>query len=130
MQQLDWAGWVGPFASKLTTATERHMHRVVTDAVRVVRIPTSSPCSTNGIEPSQILLPILHAGYAYYQVTISVSAPYRPISPFVAWELPTAGVRATVRDFLRCAVLALGVGCDRVEIMVSEGYLIHQFLVA
>ena len=34
MQQLDLTGWVGPFASKLTTATERDMHRVITEDVR------------------------------------------------------------------------------------------------
>ena len=47
------------------TATERDMHRVVTNTVQAVQIPTSSPTSTNGIKPSRIILLILHAGYAY-----------------------------------------------------------------
>ena len=39
-------------------------------------------------------------------------------------------MRATVRDFLRCAILARGAGYGRVEIMGSKGYLINQFLMA
>ena len=39
-------------------------------------------------------------------------------------------MRATVRDFLRCAILARGAGYGRVEIMGSKGYLINHFLVA
>ena len=39
-------------------------------------------------------------------------------------------VRATVRDFLRYAVLARDAGYDRVKIIGSEGYLINHFLVA
>ena len=127
MQQLDRAGWVGPFASKLTTATQRDM---VTDAVHAVQIPTSSPGSTDGIEPGRIFLPILHAGYAYYPLAISASATRRPISLFAARELSTASARATVHDFLGCAVLARDAGYDRVEIMGSESYLINQFLMA
>ena len=65
MQQLDRAGWVGPFASKLTTATERGMHRVVPDTVYAMRIPTFSSASTDGIKSGGIILPILHAGYVY-----------------------------------------------------------------
>ena len=70
VQQLDRAGWGGPFASKLTTVTQRDMHRVVTDAVHTVQILTSSLASTDGIEPGRILLPILHAGYAYYPLDL------------------------------------------------------------
>ena len=106
------------------------MHRVVTDAVHTVKIPTSSPTSTGVIGPGRILLPILHAGYAYYPLTVSDSATRRLISPFAVRELSTAGVWAMVRDFLCCAVLARDVGYDRAKIMGSEGYLINQFLLA
>ena len=41
------------------------MHRVVTDTVHAVQIPTFSPVSMDGIDPGRIILPILHAGYAY-----------------------------------------------------------------
>ena len=130
MQELDRAGWVGPFASKLTTATERGIHRVVTNVVHAVRIPMSSPASTDGIEPGQTILLILHAGYAYYPLAVSASATRRPISPFAAQGLSTVGMQATVSDFLRYAVLARDAGYNKVEIMGSEGYLINQFLVA
>ena len=130
MQQLDRAGWVGPFASKLAMATERDMHRVVTDTIHGVRIPTSPPGSADEIELGLILLQILHADYAYYPLTVSDSATRRLISPFAVRELSTAGVWAMVRDFLCCAVLARDVGYDRAKIMGSEGYLINQFLLA
>ena len=90
-----------------------------------MRIHTSSPPTTDGIEPGRILLPILHAGYAYYPLAVSASVTSRLISPFAARELSNAGVRATIQDFLRCAVLAHDAGYDRVEIMGSEGYLIN-----
>ena len=111
MQQLDLAGWVGPFACKLTTVTERDMHKLVTDAVHAVGIPTSSPTSTGGTKPGQILLQILCAGrYIYHPSAASTSATRSPISPFDARALSTAGVRATVRDFVYYAVLARDAG--------------------
>ena len=66
----------------------------------------------------------------YYPRTVSTSATRRPISPFVAQELSTVGLQATVRDCLRYAVLARDAGYNRIEIMGSKGYLINQFLVA
>ena len=112
VQQLDQVGWVGPFASKLTMATERDMYRVVTYAVHAVQIPTFSPTSTDEIEPGQIILSILRACYAYYQVAVSASVTRRPIFPFAAHELSTA-----VRGFLCYAVRARDAGYDRVKIM-------------
>jgi len=44
--------------------------------------------------------------------------------------LSTNDVKATIRDFVNCAVLAKEAGYDGVEIMGSEGYLINQFLVS
>ena len=66
------------------TATDRDVHRVVTDAVHAVRIPTSSPVSTDRIEPGRIFFPILHTGYVYYPLTVSASATCRPIFIFAA----------------------------------------------
>ena len=130
VQRLGRTGWVRPFASKLTTATERDMHGVVFDTVHVVRIPTSSPASTAKTEPGRILLQILHAGrYAYHPLAISANATRSPISLFAAGALSTEGVRATLRDFVYCAVLARDAGYDGVEITGSEGHLINQFLV-
>ena len=134
MQQLDRAGWVGPFASKLTTATGRGIHRVVTDAVHTVRISTSSLASTDRIEPGRISFrSCTPAGtLKYHPLAVSASATRSPISSFADRALSTVGVRATVCDFVHCAVLAWYPGYDGAEIMCSEGCLIiiNQFLVA
>ena len=126
-------GWVGPFAGKLTTEEERDRHRVVTDAVHSVRIPTYSGGTGDGgatTEPGRICLQILHTGrYAYHPFAVSSSSTKSPISPFPAMGLSSSGVRSTIRDYANCAALARGAGYDGVEIMGSEGYLINQFLV-
>lgn len=135
-------GWVGPFAGKLTTETERDRHKVVTDMVHSIRIPTyslDSPTTRSGTdtdngnnntEPGRICLQILHTGrYAYHPFAVSASSTKSPISPFPAKALSTSDVKATIRDFVTCAVLAKEAGYDGVEIMGSEGYLINQFLV-
>ena len=124
-------GWVGPFAGKLTTETERDRHKVVTDMVHSIRIPTYSPTSADHTEPGRICLQILHTGrYAYHPFAVSASSTKSPISPFPAKELSTNDVKSTIRDFVNCAVLAKEAGYDGVEIMGSEGYLINQFLVS
>ncbi|KAL9179554.1 hypothetical protein ACHAXT_008844 [Thalassiosira profunda] len=124
-------GWVGPFASKLTTETERDRHKVVTDMVHSIRIPSYSPDGAETTEPGRICLQILHTGrYAYHPFAVSASATKSPISPFPAKALSTSDVRGTVRDFANCARLAKEAGYDGVEIMGSEGYLINQFLVS
>ena len=124
-------GWVGPFAGKLTTETERDRHKVVTDMVHSIRIPSYSPNSVDNTEPGRICLQILHTGrYAYHPFAVSASSTKSPISPFPAKELSTNDVKSTIRDFANCAVLAKEAGYDGVEIMGSEGYLINQFLVS
>ena len=98
------------------------MHRVVTDAVHTARIPTSSPASTDRTKSGRVLLQIRSctpAGiYACHHFAVSASATRSPISHFssVAWALSTAGVRATVRDFICCAVLARVAEYDGVEV--------------
>eukprot|EP00985_Skeletonema_marinoi_P009586 scaffold4467_cov170-Skeletonema_marinoi.AAC.3 len=121
-------GWVGPFAGKLSTETERDRHKLVTDMVHSIQIPSYG---ANPTEPARICLQILHTGrYAYHPFAVSASSTKSPISPFPAKELSTRDVKATIRDFVNCAVLAKEAGYDGVEIMGSEGYLINQFLVS
>lgn len=126
------AGWVGPFAAKMDSEVEMERHRMVTDAVHSVRIP-SGPLvvGPNGAtEPARICMQILHTGrYAIHPFAVSASATKSPISPFPAKELSLAGIQSTIADFVRCATLAKRAGYDGVEIMGSEGYLINQFLV-
>ena len=110
------AGWVKPFAGKLTTRGEAAKHRQVTNAVHD--------------EGGKIAMQILHAGrYGYHPIAVAPSRIRSPISPFTPRELSTSGVEKQIRDFVRCAQLARDAGYDGVEIMGSEGYFINEFLV-
>ena len=110
------AGWVKPFAGKLTTRAEAAKHRSVTDAVHT--------------EGGKIAMQILHAGrYAYHPLAVAPSKIRSPITPFTPRELSTAGVEKQIKAFVRCAALAREAGYDGVEIMGSEGYFINEFLV-
>jgi 2,4-dienoyl-CoA reductase (NADPH2) len=108
-------GWLLPFASDLTSSAQARRHRRVTSAVH----------DADG----KILLQILHAGrYAYHPLSVSASSIKAPINPFRPRRLSSSGVRSTIEDFARCALLARDAGYDGVEIMGSEGYLLNQFL--
>ena len=110
------AGWVKPFAGKLTTHAEAAKHRQVTAAVHA--------------EDGKIAMQILHAGrYAYHPIAVAPSRIRSPITPFTPRELSTAGVEKQIKAFVRCAELAREAGYDGVEIMGSEGYFINEFLV-
>jgi len=110
------AGWVKPFAGKLTTRGEATKHRRITDAVHA--------------EDGKIAMQILHAGrYAYHPLAVAPSRIRSPITPFTPRELSTAGVEKQVKAFVRCAQLAREAGYDGVEVMGSEGYFINEFLV-
>jgi len=111
------AGWVKPFAGKLTTRREAARHRQVTDAVHA--------------EGGKIALQILHAGrYAYHPFSVAPSRIRSPITPFTPRALSSSGVENQIQDFVRCAELAREAGYDGVEIMGSEGYFINEFLVS
>lgn len=109
------AGWVSPFASKLTNSRTAAKHKVVTDAVHA-----------NG---GKICLQILHTGrYGYHPFLVAPSAQKSPISPFKPWKLSKRGIEKTIKDYARCARLSKEAGYDGVEVMGSEGYLINQFI--
>ena len=109
------AGWVKPFAGKLTNRSEVARHSTVTDAVHQ--------------EGGKIALQILHAGrYAYHPLAVAPSRIRSPISPFTPRELSSKGVAKQIRDFVNCASRAREAGYDGVEIMGSEGYFINEFL--
>ena len=110
------AGWVSPFAGRLTTSTAAREHRVITDAVHA--------------EDGKIALQILHAGrYGYHPLAVSASRVKSPISPFAPRALSSRGVEQQIRAYVRCAQLSREAGYDGVEVMGSEGYFINQFLV-
>jgi 2,4-dienoyl-CoA reductase (NADPH2) len=110
------AGWVYPFAGKLSTRREAAKHSQITNAVHA--------------EGGKIAMQILHAGrYAYHPFAVAPSKTRSPITPFTPRELSSSGVEKQIRDFVRCAELAREAGYDGVEIMGSEGYFINEFLV-
>jgi 2,4-dienoyl-CoA reductase (NADPH2) len=109
------AGWIAPFAGKLSARSEIARHRLVTGAVHG--------------EGARICLQILHAGrYGYHPLIVSASAERAPINRFRPRELNGRGIESQIDDFVRCAQLAREAGYDGVEIMGSEGYFINQFL--
>ncbi|MEN0049774.1 MAG: NADPH-dependent 2,4-dienoyl-CoA reductase, partial [Bacteroidota bacterium] len=110
------AGWVAPFAGKLTTKKEVRQHQKITEAVHA--------------EGGKICMQILHSGrYGYHPLAVAPSKIKSPITPFTPRALSRNGVKRTIKDFVKCAVLAKEAGYDGVEIMGSEGYLINQFIV-
>jgi len=110
------AGWVGPFAAKLSSKSGAKKHKIITDAVHA--------------EGGKICMQILHSGrYGYHPFTVAPSAVKSAINPFKPWKLTQRGIRNTIKDFANCAALSKEAGYDGVEIMGSEGYLINQFIV-
>lgn len=109
------AGWVAPFAGKLSWKGEVARHRLVTQAVHR--------------EGGRICMQILHAGrYAYHPLAVAPSAIRSPIGRFMPRALSSRAVRRQISDYARCASLAREAGYDGVEIMGSEGYFINQFI--
>jgi len=109
------AGWLTPFASRLSMPWQVAPHRRITGAVHA--------------EGGRICLQILHAGrYAYHPLSVAPSRIKSPITPFTPRALSSRGVEGTIADFVNCARKAQDAGYDGVEVMGSEGYLINQFL--
>lgn len=110
------AGWVAPFAARLTSTSQVNDHQLITKAVH-----------ENG---GKIAMQILHAGrYGYHPLAVAPSRIKAPINVFTPWTLSAKAVQKTIDDYANCAMLAQEAGYDGVEIMGSEGYLINEFLV-
>ena len=110
-------GRLTPFGSQLSWPWQVGKHRQVTEAVHAAG--------------GKIALQILHGGrYSYHPLSVAPSAVKSPITPFKPRALSERGIRATIRDYARCAALAQKAGYDGVEIMGSEGYLINEFIAA
>lgn len=108
------AGWVAPFAGRMSSSRHAKKHKVITDAVHA--------------EGGKICMQILHSGrYGYHPFSVSASNLKSPITPFKPKALSERGIKSTIKDYVECADYAKQAGYDGVEIMGSEGYLINQF---
>ncbi len=108
------AGWVAPFAGRMTSSRHAKKHKVITEAVHEAG--------------GKICMQILHSGrYGYHPLAVSASKVKSPITPFKPRELSNRGIKNTIKDYASCASYAQQAGYDGVEIMGSEGYLINQF---
>ncbi|KJG13682.1 NADPH-dependent 2,4-dienoyl-CoA reductase [Photobacterium iliopiscarium] len=77
----------------------------------------------------KIALQLLHAGrYAMSPFAVSASVIRSPISKFPPSKMSHRQINNTINDFAHSAELAREAGYDGVELMGSEGYLIHQFI--
>jgi 2,4-dienoyl-CoA reductase (NADPH2) len=109
------AGWISPFAAKLSVPREVARHRLVTQAVHA--------------EGAHVCMQILHAGrYGYHPFIVAPSRIKAPINRFTPSELAPAAIDEQIGDFARSAQLAREAGYDGIEIMGSEGYLLNQFI--
>ncbi|MBC7386991.1 MAG: NADPH-dependent 2,4-dienoyl-CoA reductase [Cryobacterium sp.] len=110
----NFSGRVSPFSGQFSWPWQVKGHAVVTEAVHAYG--------------GRIVLQILHAGrYAYSPFCVAPSRLKAPINRFTPFALGRFGVAKTVRDFINTAKLARRAGYDGVEVMGSEGYLIHEF---
>lgn len=108
-------GRLTPFAGTFNSEKIAKAHRKLTEQVHA--------CGK-----SKIILQLLHAGrYSYHPLSVAPSRIKSPITPFTPFALPEFAVRSTIQDFVKAASLAQKAGYDGVEIMGSEGYLLHQF---
>ena len=111
----NFAGRVAPFSAQLSWPWQVKGHAHVTDQVHAYG--------------GKIVMQILHAGrYAFHPLCVAPSRMKSPISKFTPFALGRFGVAKTIRDFVNCAKLAHRAGYDGVEIMGSEGYLLHEFV--
>jgi 2,4-dienoyl-CoA reductase (NADPH2) len=101
--------------SKFQTVEEAEHHRVITTAVHKAG--------------GRIALQLLHAGrYARHDGGMAPSALQSPISRAMPHAMTEQEVEQTIAEYAASAALARKVGYDGVEVMGSEGYLIHQFI--
>ncbi len=110
----DFLGKLTPWGGSFNTGAFTKAHKGLTSAVHEAG--------------AKICLQLLHAGrYSYHPFSIAPSRIKSPITPFTPFAMPGFLVKKTIRDFAKAALNAKTAGYDGVEIMGSEGYLIHQF---
>jgi len=110
------AGWVSPFASRLTNTKTAIKHRIVTDEVHK--------------HGGKICMQILHTGrYGYHPFAVAPSALKAPISPFKPWALSKRGIQKTINDFANTANSNSFSSREPNLILPSSAVLILKFFV-
>ena len=108
------AGWLKPFAGRMSMPWHVRRHRVVTSAVHA--------------HGARICLQLLHAGrYAYHPLSVAPSPLKAPINPFTPRQLSARAVERQLDAYATAARRARDAGYDGVELMGSEGYLVNTF---
>ena len=108
-------GRLTPFAGTFSNSRIAKAHAQITQAVHAA-------------SPTKILLQLLHAGrYSYHPFSMAPSRLKSPITPFTPFAMPVWMIKKTISDFIKAAGHAKDAGYDGVEVMGSEGYLLHQF---
>lgn len=117
----------GGFAPNEAGLIEPGGPRLDSDAAVEGLLPIADAVHAEG---ALICAQLLHSGrYARQDVCVGPSAIRSPINPRTPRPLSSEEVWATVEDFAAAARRAQEAGCDGVEVMGSEGYLINQFTV-
>lgn len=110
-----WRGWLKPFSAKLTRKSQIQKYQTLAEAVHPYNC--------------KILIQLLHAGrYGYHPFIQAPSAIKSPITPFKPHKMSTRSILKCIHQFAKSAQLTQQANIDGVEIIGSEGYLIHQFL--
>ena len=108
------AGWLKPFAGRMSMPWHVPRHRQVTAAVHA--------------QGAKICLQLLHAGrYAYHPLSVAPSPVKAPITPFTPRALSARAIERQLDAYANAARRARDAGYDGVELMGSEGYLINTF---
>ena len=108
-------GVVTDEGAKLTNDEEAAWHKVVTDAVHQ--------------DGAKICMQILHTGrYAMMRQPVAPSAIQAPINPARPRALSLSEVKQTVQDYIRCGTIGATSRIRRVEVLGSESYFDHQFI--
>lgn len=108
-------GKLTPMSARFSNLWHGIKHKVITDRVHQ--------------HGAKICLQLLHAGrYAYHPLAVAPSRIKSPISLFTPRAMSERSIKSTVSDFAESASLAQWAGYDGVEIMGSEGYLLHEFV--
>jgi 2,4-dienoyl-CoA reductase (NADPH2) len=112
----DMAGRAAADGFSLDNDDQIVQHRQITEAV-------------HRVGESKIALQLLHCGRESFHGRLVAPSPLRlPGSIFTPAALTHEGIMETIRSYGNAAKRAVEAGYDAIELLFSQGFLIHQFL--